>query len=208
MSHVSVMSNFLLVSIFTFVLLFIFSALLLSVRSKKTLKEVLFKIKEPLLLAFTTQSSLACLPSSIDSLTNGLRFESKSTNLVLPLAITLCRFGPIAYFAIATIFVSSLYQSPLGFGDIIILMVASILAGMATSGQSGILTLTMLSIVLSPLGLPLDAVLVLLIAIDPLINPFRTLTIVGISMTVTSFISDQETDEDSLYEENESMALS
>ena len=208
MSHVSVMSNFLLVSIFTFVLLFIFSALLLSVRSKKTLKEVLFKIKEPLLLAFTTQSSLACLPSSIDSLTNGLRFESKSTNLVLPLAITLCRFGPIAYFAIATIFVSSLYQSPLGFGDIIILIVASILAGMATSGQSGILTLTMLSIVLSPLGLPLDAVLVLLIAIDPLINPFRTLTIVGISMTVTSFISEQATDEDSLYEENESMALS
>ena len=85
---------------------------------------------------------------------------------------------------------------------------ASILAGMATSGQSGILTLTMLSIVLSPLGLPLDAVLVLLIAIDPLINPFRTLTIVGISMTVTSFISEQAIDEDSLYEENESMSLS
>ena len=207
MSHVSVMSNFLLVSIFTFVLLFIASTLLLSVRSKQTVKEVLFKIKEPLLLAFTTQSSLACLPSSIDSLTNGLRFEGKSTNLVLPLAISLCRFGPIAYFAVATIFVSSLYQSPLGFGDIITIIVASILAGMATSGQTGILTLTMLSIVLSPLGLPLDAVLVLLIAIDPLINPFRTLTIVGISMTVTSFISEQTTGEDSVFDENERMAL-
>ena len=160
------------------------------------------------MLAFTTQSSLACLPSSIESLTNDLRFKSKSTNLILPLAITLCRFGPIAYFAIATIFVSSLYQSPLGFGDIIILIVASILAGMATSGQSGILTLTMLSIVLSPLGLPIDAVLVLLIAIDFLINPFRTLTIVGISITVTCFISEQAIDEGSLYDENESMALS
>jgi proton glutamate symport protein len=85
--------------------------------------------------------------------------------------------------------------------------VASILAGMATSGQTGILTLTMLSIVLSPLGLPLDAVLVLLIAIDPLINPFRTLTIVGISMTVTSFISEQTTGEDSVFDENERMAL-
>lgn len=66
----------------------------------------------------------------------------------------------------------------------------------------------MLSIVLSPLGLPIDAVLVLLIAIDPLINPFRTLTIVGISITVTSFISEQAIDEGSLYDENESMALS
>jgi Na+/H+-dicarboxylate symporter len=200
MSTVSVMGNFLLISILTFGILFSISIILLSVRSKYSIKEVLFKIKEPLLLAFTTQSSLACLPSAIDSLTNGLRFESKSTNLVLPLAITLCRFGPIAYFAIATIFVSSLYQSPLGFGDILILIAGSIFAGMATSGLSGVLTLTMLSIVLSPLGLPLDAVLVLLIAIDPLINPFRTLTIVGTSITVSSFISEQTSDERGLFE--------
>jgi proton glutamate symport protein len=136
-----------------------------------------------------------------------LQFESKSSNLVLPLAITLCRFGPIAYFAIATIFVSSLYQSPLGLGDIVVLIVASIFAGMATSGQSGVLTLTMLSIVLSPLGLPLDAVLVLLIAIDPLINPFRTLTIVGTSITVTSFVSEQTTVEDGLFDDNTRVSL-
>ena len=169
---------------------------------------MLFKIKEPLLLAFTTQSSLACLPSAIDSLTNELRFESKSTNVVLPLAITLCRFGPIAYFAIATIFVSSLYQAPLGFGSILILIAGSIFAGMATSGLSGVLTLTMLSIVLSPLGLPIDAVLVLLIAIDPLINPFRTLTIVGISITVSCFISDHTTNEKNLFEGNNPVPLS
>jgi Na+/H+-dicarboxylate symporter len=208
MSTVSVMGNFLLISILTFGILFSISVILLSVRSKYSFKEVLFKIKEPLLLAFTTQSSLACLPSAIDSLTNGLRFESKSTNLVLPLAITLCRFGPIAYFAIATIFVSSLYQSPLGFGDILILIAGSIFAGMATSGLSGVLTLTMLSIVLSPLGLPLDAVLVLLIAIDPLINPFRTLTIVGTSITVSSFISEQTTDEQGLFEGSNPVPLS
>lgn len=208
MSTVSVMSNFLLISILTFGLLFSISIVLLSARSRYSIKDVLFKIKEPLILAFTTQSSLACLPSAIDSLTNGLRFESKSTNLVLPLAIALCRFGPIAYFAIATIFVSSLYQSPLGFGDILILIAGSIFAGMATSGLSGVLTLTMLSIVLSPLGLPLDAVLVLLIAIDPLINPFRTLTIVGTSITVSSFISEQTSDEQGLFEGSSPVPLS
>ena len=208
MNTVSVMGNFLLISILTFGLLFSISVILLSVRSKYSIKDVLFKIKEPLLLAFTTQSSIACLPSAIDSLTNGLRFESKSTNLVLPLAITLCRFGPIAYFAIATIFVSSLYQSLLGFGDILILIAGSIFAGMATSGLSGVLTLTMLSIVLSPLGLPLDAVLVLLIAIDPLINPFRTLTIVGTSITVSSFISEQTTNEQGLFEGSNPVPLS
>ena len=79
---------------------------------------------------------------------------------------------------------------------------------MATSGLSGVLTLTMLSIVLSPLGLPLDAVLVLLIAIDPLINPFRTLTIVGTSITVSSFISEQTTDEQGLFEGSNPVPLS
>ena len=106
-----------------------------------------------------------------------------------------------------TIFVSSLYQSPLGLGDILVLIVASILAGMATSGQSGILTLTMLGIVLSPLGLPLDAVLVLLIAIDPIINPFRTLIIVGTSITVTSFVSEQTNVEDALFDDNTRVSL-
>ena len=78
---------------------------------------------------------------------------------------------------------------------------------MATSGQSGVLTLTMLSIVLSPLGLPLDAVLVLLIAIDPLINPFRTLTIVGTSITVTSFVSEQTNVEDGLFDGSNRVSL-
>ncbi len=49
----------------------------------------------------------------------------------------------------------------------------------------------MLSIVLSPLGLPLNTILVLLITVYPLINPFRFLTIVGTSITITSFISKQ-----------------
>jgi hypothetical protein len=44
----------------------------------------------------------------------------------------------------------------------------------------------------------------LLIAIDPLINPFRTLTIVGTSITVSSFISEQTTDEQGIFEGNQS----
>jgi hypothetical protein len=48
----------------------------------------------------------------------------------------------------------------------------------------------------------------LLIAIDPLINPFRTLTIVGTSITVTSFISEQKFGEDRLFERQDHASLS
>jgi Na+/H+-dicarboxylate symporter len=63
---------------------------------------------------------------------------------------------------------------------------------MATSGVSGILTLTMLGLVLDPLKLPLEAVLVLFIAIDPLMDPFRTLGIVHMGMAATSLIADRD----------------
>ena len=63
---------------------------------------------------------------------------------------------------------------------------------MATSGVTGILTLTMLGIVLDPLGLPLEAVLVLFIAIDPLIDPMRTLGIVHTAMAVTTVIAEEK----------------
>lgn len=70
-----------------------------------------------------------------------------------------------------------------------------IFAGMATSGVTGILTLTMLRIVLNPLGLPLDAVLVLFIAIDPIMDPFRTLINVQMSKATTVLIVTKQDDE-------------
>ena len=60
--------------------------------------------------------------------------------------------------------------------------------------MTGILTLTMLGLVLAPLKLPLDAVLVLFVAIDPIINPFRTLSIVHTGMATTSVIANLHTE--------------
>jgi proton glutamate symport protein len=69
-------------------------------------------------------------------------------------------------------------------------IIGSIFAGMATSGVTGVLTLTMLGLVLEPLKLPLEAVLVLFVAIDPLMDPLRTLGIVHTGMATTALIAD------------------
>jgi proton glutamate symport protein len=52
----------------------------------------------------------------------------------------------------------------------------------------------MLGLVLDPLKLPLDAVLVLFVAIDPIINPFRTLCIVQTGMATTAMIANVQTE--------------
>ena len=85
-----------------------------------------------------------------------------------------------------------LYDKPATLSTIILVIVGSIFAGMATSGVTGILTLTMLGIVLEPLQLPLEAVLVLFVAIDPIVDPFRTLSIVHTAIAATAMIAEKE----------------
>lgn len=189
-----VMSHFIVLAVATFLFFGILNTLLIWLRAETSLLKVIQATKEPVLLAIATQSSLACLPSAIDSLSSELKFDNKSTNLVLPLALTLCRFGSVMYFVLTSLFVADLYKSNLGLGGLVTVLVGSIFAGMATSGVSGILTLTMLNLVLTPLGLPLDAVLVLFIAIDPLLDPFRTMAIVHSAIALTSFVADRNSD--------------
>jgi proton glutamate symport protein len=187
------MVDFVGVAIATFALVYLICTLIIWRRSGTGLWPTLLALKDPTILSLATSSSLACLPAAITSLSGHLKFNPQTTHLVTPLAITLCRFGSVIYFASATLFVVQLYQRDVGLAGLGIVILGSILAGMATSGVTGILTLTMLGLVLDPLKLPLEAVLVLFIAIDPLMDPFRTLGIVHTGMAATALVADRET---------------
>jgi proton glutamate symport protein len=195
---VTSMLNFVLVTVSTFALVYGGCTLVIWQQSRLPLPTVLAALREPTLLSLATSSSFACLPSAIDTLSDKLHFDRQTINLVTPLAITLCRFGSVIYFALATLFVAQLYDKALGPLEMGLVILGSIVAGMATSGVTGILTLTMLSIVLDPLSLPLEAVLVLFIAIDPLIDPIRTLGIVHTAMAVTTVISEEQSSSPSM----------
>lgn len=187
---VASMLTFILVVIATSVLSYLLGTLVIWQQARLSLFQTLVATRETTILALATSSSLACLPSAIATLSESCRFNRQTINLVTPLAITLCRFGSVSYFALGAMFVAQLYAKPLGPLGYLVIIFGSILAGMATSGVSGILTLAMLGIVLEPLKLPLEAVLVLFIAIDPILDPFRTLGIVHTGMAATAVIAD------------------
>jgi Na+/H+-dicarboxylate symporter len=107
----------------------------------------------------------------------------------LPLGITVCRFGNIFYFGLAAFFVAQIYSVPVGLPEVAIIVLGAILAGTATAGASGLLTLPMLGFVLSPLGLPLEAVLVIFLAIDTIIDPMRTFLIVYVNTAATALVA-------------------
>ena len=187
------MINFVVAALVIFLVVYVLSTLVVWQQSKTSLISVLAALREPTILALATSSSLACLPSSIAQLSEALKFNRQTVNLVTPLSITICRFGSVIYFALGSLFVMQLYDKPLSLGSVSIVIAGSIFAGMATAGVTGILTLTMLGIVLEPLQLPLEAVLVLFVAIDPIMDPFRTLSIVHTGIAATAVIADVET---------------
>ena len=157
-------------------------------RSRQSLGQVMKAVLDPLLISLVTRSSFATLPAAIRSLSHNLRFFERSTNLFLSLGITLGRFGNIIYFAIASIFVAQLYGAELQSVQYLMVVLGSLFAGVATAGASGIATLSLLSIVLSPLGLPLEAVMIIFIAIDTIADPLRTTLIVFTNMAANTLI--------------------
>ena len=166
--------------------------LLIWKKSGERLSTAVKAISEPVIIALATRSSFATLPASIQALEEKLGFEKTSTNLVLSLGITICRYGNILFFAVAAFFVSQLYGNALSVSDFLIIIVGSVFAGTATAGASGMVTLSMIGIVLSPLGLPVEAVLVIFMAVDPIVDPWRTLLIVLGNITATMFVAEKQ----------------
>jgi adenylate cyclase len=182
--------------------LFIVSTIIIWRRSgQKNPFKVLAIMFEPVMLALATRNSMAALPSAINSLCRGLGFNKNQVNLALPLGMTLGRFGNIFYFGIAVFFVAQLYGARLTLVSYVIIFLGVVLAGTATAGASGIVTISVISIALSPLNLPVEAVLVIFMAIDAIIDPLRTLLLVYANMAATAVVVNRDSSSFSLTEE-------
>lgn len=183
------MGKFILIFYIAGIIVFIMASVIIIINTRKPVLKTVRALIDPVIIALATRSSFAALPPAIDSLEKKLGYDSVKTNLILPLGITVCRYGNTLYFAIGAFFVAQLYAMNINYNHIAIIFIGCLFAGMATAGSSGILTLAMMSIILDPLGLPLEAVLVLFIAIDPIVDPMRTLLIVHVNMGAATFLA-------------------
>ncbi|HUX20485.1 MAG TPA: cation:dicarboxylase symporter family transporter, partial [Spirochaetia bacterium] len=182
------MLKFILIFYVVGIVVFLIDVLIIWQRSRERLGVVLKALLDPIIVSLVTRSSFATLPTAIKSLEQKLGFYERSTNLFLSLGMTLGRFGNIIYFSIAALFVAQLYGVNMDLSRYAIVVVGSLFAGLATAGASGIATLNLLSIVLGPLGLPIEAVLIIFIAIDAIADPLRTMLIVLTNMAANALI--------------------
>jgi Na+/H+-dicarboxylate symporter len=141
--------------------------------------EVLQSQREPLLMAIATRSSSACMPTMIASLVEALGFTRSRIELLVPLGVSLLRIGPVLYYTVATVFIAQLYGVALGPAQLGLVAVAAMLAGFASTGMTGLVTISMTALVCNYLRLPFEAALALFMAVDPLCDMMRTAVLVA-----------------------------
>ncbi|MFW5993162.1 MAG: dicarboxylate/amino acid:cation symporter [Desulfohalobiaceae bacterium] len=169
-------------------LLVLINSLAISLATKRGFIQTLRLLRQPLLISFFTRNGFAAMPSAIEAMHENFRIDKNTTNFVIPLGITLCRFGTVMAFSLSVIFMAQLFGVQLDLGSILFIALASVLAGVASAGAPGVVALTMISIVLKPLGLPMEVALVLLLAVDPITDPPLTLINVQTNCAACSLI--------------------
>ncbi|MDD2716827.1 MAG: cation:dicarboxylase symporter family transporter [Candidatus Wallbacteria bacterium] len=149
-------------------------------------------LKESLLVAFGTFSSYAAMPFAINSLISKFNLQSKTTNLVMPLGITICRPGTIINLALSTVFISQLFGVPI-FEHYrwLLIFFGAVLAGLSAAGAPSAIEISALAVIFTPLGLPLSVALILLLAVDPITDPIRTVLNVITNCSITSLVAEQ-----------------
>ena len=161
------------------------SALLLAVaaviiwkRSNGTLGQTLNALRGPFALALATRSSATCMPIMIESLVTRLGFARSRVELLVPLTVSLLRIGPVVYYVCATLFIAQIYGRSLSPVEIGIVLTSSVLAGFASAGMTGLVTVSLIGMTCTYLGLPFEAAFILFLAVDPVCDMLRTLVLV------------------------------
>ena len=127
-----------------------------------------------MLVAWSTASSSATLPVTLECAEKNLNVRPTTAGFVLPLGATVNMDGTALYEAVAALFIAQLYGIDLSFGQQILVFLTASLAAVGAAGIPGAGLVTM-AMVLSAVGLPLEGI-ALLLAVDRLLDAFRTAT--------------------------------
>ncbi len=125
-----------------------------------------------MLTAFSTRSSSATLPLTIDAIETNAGVSNKISSFVLPLGATINMDGTALYECVAAMFIAQAYGIELSFIQQMIVVFTALLASIGAAGipMAG---LVMISVVLTAVGLPLEGV-GLILAVDPFLDMCRT----------------------------------
>ena len=174
----------LLVGLFVVIIVYL---LFIKIFLKRNLKEFIDGILPAQLVAFSTSSSAATLPVTMDRVENELGVKKEVSSFVLPIGATINMDGTAVYQAVAAVFIAQTFGLDLSLIDQLGIITTATLAsiGAAAVPSAGIIVLV---IVLAQAGIP-EAGLALIFAVDRPLDMFRTVVNVTGDAMVSLIVS-------------------
>jgi len=152
------------------------------------------KMREPMLVAFSTSSSGATLPVTLRTVEKRVGVKNEVAAFAVPLGATINMDGTAIMQGVATVFIAQFYVIDLSLGDYLMVILTATLASIGTAGVPGV-GLIMLAMVLNQVGLPVEGI-GLIIGIDRLLDMLRTSVNVVGDGTVATIVARSEDDLD------------
>lgn len=134
-------------------------------------RRFLTALREPFLLAFSTDSSAATMPITMAAAEQKLRVRPSLSQFIIPLGATVNMGGTALYQGLAAIFMAQMFQMELPLSALIALIVTALGASIGTPAVPGV-GIVVLATVLNSAGIPLSG-LALIIGVDQILERFR-----------------------------------
>ncbi len=132
-----------------------------------------FKAMMPALLtAFSTASSSATLPLTMECVRDNAGVSNRTSSFVLPLGATVNMDGTALYECVAAMFIAQAYGLELSFATQFTIVLVALLTSIGVAGIPAA-SLVAITIILSSIGLPVEAI-GLILAVDRILDMFRT----------------------------------
>ena len=151
------------------------------------------RIIEVPLVAFSTSSSNATLPVTMETAQEKLGVSRETSSFVLPLGATINMDGTALYQAVAVMFIAQIYGVPLGVMEQLTIVLTATLASIGAAGvpSAGIITLIL---VLNSVGLGehVQAGIALILGVDRILDMMRTAVNVTGDLTVATLVARSE----------------
>ena len=163
---------------------------LLKLMTKMPLKTFYKGIAPAQLLAFSTSSSGATLPVTMECCEDELGVSEEVSSFVLPLGATINMDGTALYQAVAAVFIAQTLGMELGIGAQLTIILTAVLASIGTAAVPGA-GIIMLVIILEAVGVPSEGI-ALILGVDRILDMMRTTINVTGDATVAVIIASTE----------------
>lgn len=153
-------------------ILLLFYMIIVTVFGKKNPLKFLSAIRDVQLLAFSTSSSAAVMPLSIETAEDKLDVRPSISQFLIPLGATINMDGTALYQGVATIFLAQVYEVDLALPTLLLIIITTVGASIGSPATPGV-GIVILSMVLKSAGIPASGV-ALIIGVDRILDMSRT----------------------------------